>query len=322
MKVKLSEITRLKPAPRIIEVGESDGPSSHGWHAVSAFIRCPKEFQFRHVRKIVSPTSETPDNLAVGILLHAAKAEWFARGFAADEVTLDHIRQVIIATGEKQPLPVRDQAEQKALRYFEEYVKHWRIRPKPKSVACELLLGPAPLVKGDNPILWRTGRLDDVSYYPEAGGHLAIGDLKTTSASIQDTLNEYALHGQPLLYSILWRMAPQGEAVYGPIRGVVLDIVQKGYGDKPSKFARAFVPTPEFAQQWFARDLRTALADVALVTPTSEAWRNVTACTRMLGRGRRKCDYHSICTHGRSSGLSYLTTDGKRLTSLDYDWWK
>lgn len=320
--MKLLDLHRVPPAPRVIDVGESNGPSPYGWHAVSDYLRCPKEFQFRHVRKIILPTSETPDNLAVGILLHAAKAEWFARNFSTTEATLAHIRELVRTTSEKQPLPVREQALANALRYWEEYIAHWRVRPRPKPVACELLLGPAPLEKGDSKTLWRTGRLDDVSYYPEAGGHLAIGDLKTTAGTLQDALNEYSLHGQPLLYSILWKRAPQGEAKHGPIRGVVLDILQKGYGGKPSKFARALIPISTFAQRWFSRDLRVSLLAVAGVTPITSAARNITACTRMLGRGRRKCDYHPICSYGRSAGGEYLTADGQRLDELDFNWWE
>jgi hypothetical protein len=318
----LGDPFKAKPVEPNIPIGDAVGGSPAGWHSVEDFIRCPKEYQFRHVRNVRSPSTEMKDHFAIGVLLHAAKAHWFARKFATDEATLLEIRRLVQVEGEKQKLPVSLKAEQQALTYFNEYVTFWRIRPKPTPIACEYDIGPAPLEAGDPFFLWRTGRLDDVSAYPESGGKLAIGDLKTTGASINDCVNQYTLHGQPLLYALLWRNAKQGQAMHGPISGVVLDIVQKGYGGTASKFSRVFIPVTEHSLTWFAQGLKAQLRQVAAVEAESTVERRVTACTRMVGRGRYACEFRNLCQYGKSASGEYVTASGESLLKSGYEIWK
>lgn len=311
---------KKKAEPTVVEmmdkmrkvVPHSTGASAAGWHSIESFLRCPKEYQFQHVRKIHEPRAQTPDHFAVGQLFHVAKAHWFSCGFATDEKTMTAIRKLVAEAALLAELPITLKAEQLTLRYFEEYVAFWLRRPQPTVLAAEYDIGPAPLEAGDPFFLYRTARLDDVSKYPEAGGKLCIGESKTTSASINDCVNQYTLHGQPMLQVLLWKFASQGEAMHGPVAGVMLDVIQKGY-DAPCKFSRVFVPVTDHMLNWYAQSMRGYLRAAMNVDWNVEVPRNVSACTRMVGRGRFACAYRELCMYGRSASIKYVFKGGKGL---------
>src|SRR6266853_5934801 len=53
------------------------GATSKGWHAIESFAAyCPKEYQFDKVRRIRPRNDELERPLAIGLLLHAARAQW------------------------------------------------------------------------------------------------------------------------------------------------------------------------------------------------------------------------------------------------------
>jgi len=306
----VTQVTDPRPdAP----VGEADGATEAGWHSIESFLRCPKEYQYQHVRGIISPTAATPDYFAIGQLFHIGKAGWFAARFATDEARMLSIREKMSAYAARAKLPISNEALTRAHGYFDEYVKHYRIRPKPDVLAAEYFIGPATLIKGDTFFVARTARLDDVSKYPEAGHKLAIGEAKSTSGSINDVVQQYMLHGQPLLQMALWETAPQGEAMHGPIAGVVLDVLSKGYGNKASKFGRIFIPKPQRAIEWFVKNLNTQLRAAALVEWNTDAPRNISSCTRMIGRARVECPYLKLCRWGRAGSAPYTFKDGNGL---------
>lgn len=291
----------------------SAGRTPAGWHQIESFIRCPKEYQFAEVRGIRIPSQTTPDHFAIGTLLHVAKAAWFELGFKADEAAMAHITKLVANAATLNKLPVTLQAEQRAMAYFLEYVEHWAPRPKPKVIAAEYTLGPAPLLQGDPKELWRTARVDDVSRYEEAGGGLCIGETKSTGDSIAACAQQYTLHGQPMLQALLWDSAPQGAAKHGPITGVMLDVIQKGYSGQRSKFGRVLVPITQHALQWFARSLQGYVKASRRVEWDTEVPRNITACTRMVGRGRVACPYRDLCMYGRSAAMKYVLANGTNL---------
>jgi hypothetical protein len=187
------------------------------------------------------------------------------------------------------------------------------VRPLPRPVAAEYLLGPAPLKPDDPFFLHRTARLDDVSHYPEAAMKLCIGESKTTSATVNDVINQYTLHGQTLLQPLLWNMAQQWAATHGPVAGVLLDITVKGYGGKKCSFARAFMPVRDETLSWFRDSMRGYLRAAASVEWDTPAPRNVSMCTRMAGRGRMACEFRDLCMHGKAAAPKYVTKNGESL---------
>lgn len=300
--------------PAKLPVPITSGPSSAGWHKIQSFLECPKKYQYEQVRGIHQPTTQTPDHFTIGILFHLCRAHWFACHFRTDEETLAEIRNLAQDYAATQELPMTQKAIREALAYFEEYVRHWSPRPKPNPIAAEYLVGPSNLISGD-PNTARTGRLDDVSHYMEAGGKLCIGEAKTCSGSIKDAVEEYLLHGQPTLISLLWKLAPQGEAKHGPIAGVVLDILQKGYG-KPSNFSRVFLPTSERTLNWFQKNMSATLRAASLVDWNADVPRNITSCTRMYGRARIACPYRDLCRLGKPAALKYVLGTGPNAKQL------
>lgn len=287
------------------------GASGLGFSEIESLLRCPKEYQYGAVRKIHKPTAQSPDYFAVGSFLHAGRARWLASGQDTGSETWEAIKADVQEAREELELPCSDDAERIALRYIQEYVDHWSVRQKPEIVAVEHLLGPTKL--GDQVWSERTARLDDFGFYPEAAG-LAIGECKTTSAAISDVANQYTLHGQPVLQKILWDLAPQGAATYGEVKGMVLDVIQKGYAGKRCQFARLFVPIPERVQQWWQKFLLVALEQRTSIEWGTDVERRITSCTRLIGRGRVACPYRELCLYGKGASIEYAFKDGKLLT--------
>lgn len=285
------------------------GPSGLGYSEIESYLRCPKEYQLAAVREVCRPTAQSPDYFAIGSFVHAGRARWFSCKQQTDDATWQQIRADVTKAREELPLPCSDEAEFTALRYLQEYVDHWSVRAKPDIVAVEHLLGPMRL---EGAASERTARLDDFGFYPEAGG-LAIGECKTTAAPISDCVNQYTLHGQPLLQRLLWDIAPQGAELYGAVRGMVLDVIQKGYAGRRCQFARIFVAADPRPLAWFKQELVRALDAKSGMTWDSKPERRITSCTRLVGKARVACHFRELCQHGRPAAIEYAFKSGGSL---------
>lgn len=316
-KMRLETMDVEGNGPPVLFDGSGGGRSTAGWHSIEALLRCPKEYQLREIRQIREPAAATPDHFAVGTGFHAGRARWFTLHFATNAKAMKSIEEAVVAEFEMAKLPVGKRALGATMDLLNQYIEHWSGRPRPTPKAAEYLIGPAPLKDGDPFMLHRTARIDDASEYPESGGKLCIGEAKTTSVSIADTVNQYQLHGQPLLQLVLWKMAPQGEAKLGPAAGIMLDIVKKPYSGEKAQFGRVFVPVSPFALNWYVENMRHYLRQAAQIDWDTEVPRNITACTRTIGRMRAPCEFRDLCAHGRAASLKYVM--GKEAKSLlDY----
>lgn len=296
------------------------GVTSAGWHSVADAFRCLKAYQLAKVRGVRVPSAQTPDHFAVGQLFHAGRARWFAHRFKRDDKTWASVQGAVEGAAVEAELPVSQQAVQNALSYLTQYMDHYSVRPLPNPVAAEYLLGPSPLVNGDPVSLHRTARLDDASYYMEAGGKLCVGESKTTSTSIDDTVKQYELHGQTLLQLALWKMDPKGEAMHGPAAGIMLDVTVKGYKGTRCKFGRVFLPISDHALSWYVAALRQKLQQVAAINWDTRVPHNPAGCTYMAGRSRVDCTFKDLCRHGRSATGQYVLAGGTSM--LDKKAWK
>jgi len=295
-------------APNQILQSESGG-TPLGWHKLESFLRCPKEYQLSVIRKLVTPVNQTPDALGTGTLFHAGRAAWFVAGFGSDAATWELVQSAVYTEAERQKLPISDGSVKLSLATLQEYIKHWRLRQNPKPLAIEYMIGPAPLAANDPLYPFRTARLDDVGYYPEAGGKLAIEEAKTTT-NVADCINQYELHGQPLMQMALWKLAPQGEAMHGPIAGVVLDAAEKAYKSRKPHFARQFIPVPQHALEWYIDEIRGYLVAANALDWNAKAPRNINACTRLVGAGKRvPCPFRDLCKHGRGAAGQFVFED-------------
>lgn len=312
------------------------GPSGLGWSEIAPFFRCPKEYEFAKVKGIGLPQKSTPDYFFVGSAFHAGRAMWLTRKCAMESETDAAIAAEVTRVRkeyEDKLMPVSEQAVKDVTRYLTEYRDHYSMSPAPKTVAVEHLLGPTPITyTGNRPLpeghdysfLFRTARLDDVSYYHENGGTLCIGECKTGSGTPAQTINEYQLHGQPLLQWILWHESPQGAAQYGALSGIVLDVIQKGYGGKKCQFVRAVITPEPHAVKWFRAQLNTALYAIDELRESGEHWhRNITSCAKpRLGPGGAQmgaCPYRNLCTYGEAAAGDYTYADGSPLKMGDWE---
>lgn len=292
------------------------GASEAGWHVIQDALRCLKEHQFRHIRGIHMPQVATPSPLAKGSLFHVGRAHWFASGFKTDTKTEQKIISAVQEAAEASHLPMKAQDEVYALQLIDAYVSHWSMRPNPKVVGVEYKLGPAPMEPNDPFYFYRTARLDDVGEYPEAGGKLAIGECKTTSVSISDAINEYTLHGQPMLQRMLWDNCKEGKAKHGLISHVVIDVIKKPYGKDKAQFGRQALPVEEYSLRWFAASMRGFLRASAMMEWHTDVPRNVSACTRLIGRMRVPCEFRDLCMYGRAASGRFVNKEGKPLSTI------
>lgn len=282
-----------------------EGPSLAGFHKIVDFLRCPREYQFRHIQNIKPKDKEEKGALAVGVLCHVGRAHWFGTQFKASaEDCIVAIKEHVQKYNSKSNID----AEREACRIIQAYHDYWKTKPLPLCRAVEYEVGPCPMQPGDPFFLYRTARFDDLSIYPDALNKLCIGDLKTTSDSIASCVNEYRQNGQFILYNILYKMAQEGQKLFGPVAGIMVDIATK---DAVPKFHRELIVVTPFQEHWFTASMQGWLRAAAQVTPTSPVPRNVTQCSRAVSRkGSYMCDYHQLCHFGPSAVGQYVDIDG------------
>lgn len=293
-------------APVVPVVGApKDGPSIAGWHKIVSFLRCPQEYKFHETLGIKPKDKEEKAALHIGVLAHVGRAHWFASQF---KCSIDSAREAITKHVQETGGKYKIESEREAQRLVCAYIEHWRSKPLPLCRAVEYEVGPAPLKPDDPLYAYRTARFDDVSQYPDVPKYLCIGDLKTTSDSISGCINEYRQNGQFILYSILWRMAKEGQAVFGPIAGVMLDIETK---DKVPAFHRELITITAFQEHWFYNSIMGYLKAAQQVTSNTPVPRNVSQCSRSVSRkGSFMCDYHDLCHYGASRAHLYRDKEG------------
>lgn len=308
---------KSSPTPPVIEPA-TKGASIAGWHNISTFVRCPQEYLFSQVRGISVPRTLMPDPLAIGTLFHEGRAHWFKSGFPMDTQYWERLKKYINKSADTSNPPMRVDAITRTLSYLSQYIAHWGMRAKPEPVVVEQEVGPAPLQKDDPFFLFRTFRPDDVSFYPEANGKLCIGELKTTSVGVDDAVNEYTLHGQTMLQYLIWRMAKNGEAKHGPVSHIMMDVVVKGYGKDKCTFGRHPLVITDYALNWYAQSMRGYLKAAQLVEYNTSVPRNITACTRLIGRARVPCQFRDLCQFGKSAANRYVDRDGLGLSNPKY----
>jgi len=297
-------------------VGEG-GRTDAGSGRTSLLMKCPKAYQYDAIRGLRVPQAQMPSHFAVGILFAAMRREWFGRKFDTSEKTWRFLKKKCQQEAELQHVPIRPEDERQALALMGLYIDHWGKRPKPRPVAAEYLLGPCPLVPGmKDEVFKRTARLDDLSYYPEAGGALCIGEAKTTSGDVGAVIREYELHVQPMLYTALYNVAPQGRAMFGPVAGVVLDVVCKpSEGRKPS-FHRVAIEIREKALKEFVESTQYHLELARRMGWDSNVPRSY-RCTEMHGRMRVDCTFKELCRFGSAVAGKFVLADGRALRKYE-----
>ena len=285
-----------------------EGPSIAGFHKIVGLQRCETEYRLHDIVGLSDKHPKDNTAMAVGTICHAGRAAWFATQCTESvDFVVNAIQDYVKSSND----PVKVTAEREAIRLMTAYVKHWRLQPKPNVLDDEYPLGPAPLKENDPFFLYRTARLDDVSIYPDSLGQAVVGDLKTTSDSISGCMNEYRQHGQFITYAILWKMAKEGQAKFGPSPGVMIDIMTK---DDNPKFHRELIVVTEFQQRWWYANMSHLLRRAAQITESTPTMRDTTQCARSISRkGSYLCQFHKLCQYGVSAAGQYILPNGDSL---------
>ncbi len=288
-------------------IGDS-GATTDGSTKTQMYARCPKMHQYAYVRGISIPRSQNPGYFSVGSIFGAVRSAWFGMKFATGAKAAVVLKHAAQKEAERNKLPIAQKDEAYALALFDQYIEYWSQRPMPKPVATEFHVGPEPELD-------RTGSLDDLSYYPEAGGALAIGECKTTAGDISTSVREYEFHIQTMQYQALYLLNKGAQKKYGPVKGHVLDVTQKpeGKGKKP-KFARIFIEVREEAIRTFIRSTAALVAQSKTQTWDSSPIRTY-QCTFQAGRARIDCTYKNLCRYGKSGAARFVLADGSSLAS-------
>lgn len=293
----------------------NQGASPRGWHAIEAMFHCGKKFELEHYWKVRRPMTMTPDALGVGGLFHQFRAHWFNSNFQTGAAYWETAKAFVEEAALLYALPVKDDTIRRTLHYADQYATYWsaRVKPRVKHVEYPLKASILPPEFDD-----RTARIDDVSEYPDSNWKLAVGECKTASTDFNRVISEYTLHGQPVKQVILWEAAENGERTYGPVEYVLLDIIIKGYGKEKCQFARSAVRVYDHTKNWFLPMLAHKVTEAQRIMDGNPGERNITSCTRAIGKMLVPCTYRDLCQRGKSATPAYVDSTGTALSSPKY----
>lgn len=291
------------------------GASPRGWHSIEPVFHCGKKFELAMKWGIRRPMTMTPDALGTGGLFHQGRAHWFNSNFQTGPQYWNQMKSFVEEAALLYVLPVKQDTINRTLNYLDQYCTYWsaRVKPRVKQVEYTLsanILGP----EFDD----RTARIDDLSEYPDNSFKLCIGECKTTSVSVRDAVEEYTVHGQPTKQAILFEMAPEGARIYGSVSDILLDVVVKGYDKEKCKFGRQVLRITDHMKNWYLPMLAKKVREAEAIMDGAPGERNITSCTRLIGKARVVCVYRDLCQRGRSATPAYMDSQGISLNNVKY----
>ncbi|UOF77405.1 pD-(D/E)xk nuclease superfamily [Caudoviricetes sp.] len=272
------------------------GASQRGWHALESWLLCPKEGQLKNVRKVRPRLTQPAEHFTVGGMLHTCRAQYLNDRRDGDlwrkalELYSAELRARKTEVTQAMVRLVQD--------VFGVYVSYWRVRPTTTPLAVEYDLGLRGVSPNTPEWAYRTARLDSIEHHQ---GKAWIGEMKSTSHSQNRVTDMYALHGQLLLQMALW--SDEETKLFGPLGGVLLDIVKKPDGThQPKAYPRVAIAyeTVKFALDWFKKDLVTWQMQIGMVDWNATVERRP-ACMRTFG----PCTYRDLCLSGERAGITF-----------------
>lgn len=299
------------------------GASGKGYSELKD-IEC--EYRYAIVQSYVSKGLPVPTNedeqeaFRCGTYMHAARAKWLVLLQQTDKETITQCQAAAKADCIAQGYSM---SELTCLEYelmFLNYANYWAIRVMPKPYAVELFLEydfgvlPKGTYSNDNethiPEYIRTTRLDDLSYYPDVGGH-CIGEFKTTY-DLSGALKFYnANNPQILLQQLTYRRA--GVAIYNvertatretgtiqqlpEIKGTMVDIWDKAR----NKGTRQYLPINTAVLAKFEVFLKDTLQRrKEIITFPHMARRNYFVCNTFNDAYKSQCKWKERCAEDDS----------------------
>ncbi len=283
-------------------------------------IECEKRYAYiqERVKQGLPPVTSEDEQEAFrcGSYLHACRAKWLVLLQRTDSETIKQCQQAgredCIRQGYSMP-------ELTTLEYelmFLNYAKYWEIRVQPKSYAVELFLecdfaaslsqfgdymiindktGKVTNNTGDVPTPYlRTTRLDDLSYYPDVGGH-CIGEFKTTY-DLSGALKFYnANNPQILLQQLIYMkntIHQTAHETYPDIKGTMVDIWDKAR----NRGTRQYLPLNTAVLAKFEVFLIDTLRNrKEIIAGVRTAHRNYFVCNTFNDAYKSQCKFKERC---------------------------
>lgn len=254
------------------------GGSGRGWSRYSSLERCPQAFAYNYIVKgvdtkdAIHTLGENPSTaLQIGTGYHLLKAVQLSR-------SLDEAWRVLafMESENPDPLVISD-----VRRLFEAHIEEYK---------QDYLIPLAVEQKAEHPESGYTCRYDLIARIDDPPpGELAgmyVVDWKTASRFDDATLDGWDIDGEILGEYALWKCGY--EAKYGPLLGVLVDIIGK---QKIPKFHRVFVKPSEYQIQRHLKDLK--YWDQMEYNYMKEGYypRALNNCIGRYG----KCAYYDIC---------------------------
>lgn len=262
-----------------IGVPRPGGPSGRGWSSRQVFQSCPHKYRRRYLDGVRSAPSAA---LEIGALFHQLVALHYlthAGEAWPDKIPLDMLREKLLARG------VSAEAVMEAYRLFESYAHRYEDDYLTPLAVEELCLDP----RGSScrfDLIAKVGA--NALFIPEG---IWIVEHKTAGRLDATTLDGWRNDGEVLGQMTLWR-AMNLDALYGPLQGVIVNIVSKA---RVVQFHRTLIPVPSDAKlAGHARDLAVFSSFEEVCRATGVWPRSRAACVTRYGF----CDLYDECAEG------------------------
>ena len=292
--------------PPVLE-GHS-GSSGQGYSELKD-IEC--EWRYAHIQSYLKRGVPVPTNgdemeaFRAGTYMHAGRAKWMVLGMKVDSDTIKQCqgwaKQDCIAQGYSMPELTTLEYELMLLNY----VNYWAIRAMPKPYAVELFL-EFDFAKYDRDTMKqetgyiRTTRLDDLSFYPDVGGH-CIGEFKTTY-DLSGALKFYNANNPQILLQQLIYQKCNGidnaiEQVHPTIKGTMVDIWDKAR----NRGTRQYIPLDAKVLAKFEVFLISTLRNrKEIITGVRVPQRNYFVCNTFNDAYKSQCKFKERCVESEN----------------------
>ena len=99
---------------------------------------------------------------------------------------------------------------------------------------------------------------------------------------------------------------------FGPLAGVLLDVIIKGSGSRrPKAQPRVAIAIEDmaYALEWFRKDVPFHFMNASSIQWGDSVERRITSCQRQYG----PCQFRSLCLRGRAGANGFVLKDGTSL---------
>lgn len=276
-----------------------------GWSSISNYMTCDRMFYYKTVKKFKSPN--TSDALDIGILIHECLAAHYQTG---GQRTFEPLQ----AVQESRP-EIATEVKRLLYAYFARYIKEdvdtWDVRAVETEIIGDVAYNNyvAKVYSRLDLLVRVKGKDDPVKPYGPCEDGVYIVDHKCMARITRELEEGYRMDGQFLLMGLLWHKNNL-DAVYGPLRGFIINVISK---TKDVGLKRLTVDISPRDYQRFEKTMAPVIVELHKRLETEkedeDKWAmNFGVCKNPKGYG--PCEYLDLClSHG---SLEKLYTIGKK----------